>query len=345
MRIRFCLPAVRHPVGGNFVALRIQAVLRERGFDALPICGERGYSDPYMVTAGPFLYDGRLTDLSDPPGPAAKLFRRGWGWLHRRGMVADTVPIFAAPERVFAAEDVVVLPEYAYARLAPRFAECRKVVLVQDVHGLVQAYLRDGGRVLDGVERVICTSDASEAAVRAVYRGDIRRLSMAVGRAGMAYTEAKKPQIAYMARKRPQEAGFAAAALARCPEARDMRIVELANLSEDALAAALRESLFFLSLSRQEGFGLPAAEAMLCGCIVVGYAGVGGREYMTEETALIVPDSDIIGLVETVRGALAEYGRDPAPLDAMRRAASARIAGRYCAERFRSTAIAAFEGL
>lgn len=345
MRIRFCLPAVHRPVGGNFVSLQIQGILREHGFDALSICGERGYSDPYMIEAGPFEYDKRLLDLSDPPNPAARLVRRGWGWLHRRGMVADPVPTFAARQRGFAADDVVVLPEFAYARLAPRFPECRKVVLVQDVHGLTQAYLRDGGRVLDGVERVVCTSDASEAAVRAVYRGDIRRLRLMVGRAGMAYTEQKKPQIAYMGRKRPQEARFAAAALARCAEAREMRIVELAGLSEEALAAALRDSLVFLSLSRQEGFGLPAAEAMLCGCIVIGYAGVGGREYMTEETALIVPDSDIIGLVETVRAALAEYRRDPGPLDAMRRAAAGLIAERYCAEQFRRTALAAFEGL
>ncbi len=34
----------------------------------------------------------------------------------------------------------------------------------------------------------------------------------------------------------------------------------------------------FLSFGHPEGFGLPVAEAMACGCAVVGYSGLGGRE-------------------------------------------------------------------
>ena len=40
----------------------------------------------------------------------------------------------------------------------------------------------------------------------------------------------------------------------------------------------LQSSLVFLSFGHPEGFGLPVAEALACGCSVVGYSGLGGRE-------------------------------------------------------------------
>ena len=39
-----------------------------------------------------------------------------------------------------------------------------------------------------------------------------------------------------------------------------------------------KESMLFFSFGHPEGFGLPVAEALACGCAVVGYTGLGGRE-------------------------------------------------------------------
>ena len=41
---------------------------------------------------------------------------------------------------------------------------------------------------------------------------------------------------------------------------------------------AALQSCWCFSPSASEGFGLPVAEAMACGCAVVGYTGLGGRE-------------------------------------------------------------------
>jgi glycosyltransferase involved in cell wall biosynthesis len=41
----------------------------------------------------------------------------------------------------------------------------------------------------------------------------------------------------------------------------------------------LKESLLFLSFVNGEGLGLLAVEAMSCGCVVVGYDGMGGKEF------------------------------------------------------------------
>ena len=42
--------------------------------------------------------------------------------------------------------------------------------------------------------------------------------------------------------------------------------------------AKMSESILFLSFGHPEGFGLPVAEAFACGCAVVGYDGLGGKE-------------------------------------------------------------------
>jgi glycosyltransferase involved in cell wall biosynthesis len=52
-------------------------------------------------------------------------------------------------------------------------------------------------------------------------------------------------------------------------EGLDGRVVWLGRLSEEALAAAYRAADLFVSSSIYEGFGLPALEAMACGCPVV----------------------------------------------------------------------------
>ena len=38
-------------------------------------------------------------------------------------------------------------------------------------------------------------------------------------------------------------------------------------------------ALLFLSCGHPEGFGLPLAEAIACGCLVVGYHGLAGRDF------------------------------------------------------------------
>ena len=46
-------------------------------------------------------------------------------------------------------------------------------------------------------------------------------------------------------------------------------------MQHEEVACALQDSLLFLSCGHPEGFGLPLAEAIACGCLVVGYHGLG----------------------------------------------------------------------
>ena len=87
------------------------------------------------------------------------------------------------------------------------------------------------------------------------------------------------------------------------------------------------------------------AEAMKAGCIVVGYAGVGGEEYFTAETGVKVPDSDFPALIAATRATVAEYDRDPSRLDALRRRASDFITKTYSKDNFEQSVLRAWKGI
>lgn len=79
------------------------------------------------------------------------------------------------------------------------------------------------------------------------------------------------------------------------------------GLPEREVAARLKHADIFLAISPSEAFGLPPLEAMCAGCCVVGFAGVGGFEFMRhEETAHVVPNGDVAALTTALRRVIAD---------------------------------------
>src|SRR5206468_6893511 len=92
-------------------------------------------------------------------------------------------------------------------------------------------------------------------------------------------------------------------------------VVEIADMTEADTARVLRESAVFLSSGHPEGFGLPAAEAMSAGCVVIGYHGYGGREFLTEDHGFPVAVGDVVAFADAVAQVLDELERRPAALE------------------------------
>ena len=61
------------------------------------------------------------------------------------------------------------------------------------------------------------------------------------------------------------------------------RWARLHDLTENQYAAELGTSAVFLATSPQEGMPTSVLEAMAAGCLVLGFSGVGGNDYMVGE--------------------------------------------------------------
>ena len=106
------------------------------------------------------------------------------------------------------------------------------------------------------------------------------------------------------------------------------------NKSLSDVSSILRDSSIFLSFGYPEGFGLPLAEAIISGCFLVGYDGIGGSEISDLckpfDVFTSVPFRDFHSFVQGVKTALIAY--DPANQKSLRSKlfqASALVASRY----------------
>jgi len=90
----------------------------------------------------------------------------------------------------------------------------------------------------------------------------------------------KKKQIAYMPRKNKRDSGILVELIETKPwfAEENWKIIAIDKKSQAEVAKILQESMIFLAFGHPEGFGLPLAEAAACGCFIIGYSGIGGRE-------------------------------------------------------------------
>ncbi|MBU1002427.1 MAG: glycosyltransferase family 1 protein [Proteobacteria bacterium] len=92
--------------------------------------------------------------------------------------------------------------------------------------------------------------------------------------------------VAFMPRKNKalaaQVRAMFEARAARLPGAPAVEWLPIEGLDQDGVAAALGRAHIFLAMGYPEGCPLPPLEAMACGCLVVGFAGLGGFDYMRQ---------------------------------------------------------------
>jgi len=83
-----------------------------------------------------------------------------------------------------------------------------------------------------------------------------------------------------------------------------IQLIAVDNLSEMKVVETLQKTDIFLAISREEGFGLPPFEGSLCGCLIIGYHGRGGKEWLTDKTCVLTksPQEFPIRVEEAIRG-------------------------------------------
>jgi glycosyltransferase involved in cell wall biosynthesis len=142
-------------------------------------------------------------------------------------------------------------------------------------------------------------------------------------------TGEKKLQIAHMSRKCPEDIHQVVELARQHPALAKFSFIDIQQLSLQEVAKIMRESLIFLSTSFREGFGLPPAEAMACGCLVVGYHGQGGKEFMNPECCFPIEQGDVQGFVRKVVELGEVLSHNATHFDALRASAAQQITGTY----------------
>ena len=76
------------------------------------------------------------------------------------------------------------------------------------------------------------------------------------------------------------------------------------GLTHAQVAERLRASRIYLAFTHQEGFGLPAAEAMACGNYVIGNHGQAGREFFDSAFSMPIETGNMLGFARAVEAAV-----------------------------------------
>ena len=190
--------------------------------------------------------------------------------------------------------DIVVLPETFIPSL-PRYAKgIPKIVFNQNGAYSFGSTQGDGFPSPDEVlklyshpdlKHVICISRHDEVLLKNAFQLEPNRVSRLIN--GFE-TELFRPSgrksrvISYMSRKNAKDSAIVAALLRKQLWFRKFgwNLQDINGVSQEKVAKLLQKSLIFLAFGHPEGFGLPLAEAAGCGCYIIGYSGLGGRELL-----------------------------------------------------------------
>lgn len=214
-------------------------------------------------------------------------------------------PEWHVDRTAIAAGDIVVFPETDLRPIAEYPAGIRPWILCQNHHYI----FNQAGPGLSweelGIEGVLCTSRTILNAVLQFFPAVPAYLVPCFIDPDLFRPEPKTRRIAFMPRKMIWAARFIRHGLARAyPRHAGVPWAEIDNVGLDEAARLLRGSELFLSLSHQEGFGLPPLEAMSAGCLVVGFAGGGGREYARPANGLWCSEDDVESVIHALARAL-----------------------------------------
>ncbi len=222
--------------------------------------------------------------------------------------------------------DILVAPELVGPAFTNTAKGVRKVIFNQNCYFTFNAYSLDKNDLQNPYHHedllgVITVSEDSRRYLRYVFPNiPIYRIKYGLDRDLFSHNANKSQIISFMPRKNPHAVTQVVNMLKFRGALGDFELRPIDSLTQSQVARVMKESMIFLSFGFPEGFGLPAAEAMACGCVVIGFHGGGGREFFLPEFSYPIEQEDIVGYARTVEQVISLFDTDP---DRMRRMSSA----------------------
>ena len=247
MKTYIFLPPVKKPTGGVTVLRQMADILHQAGFETFLVAREQsGWQPEGLADAAPVI-------------PWANMNLTGSDiWLVPEGWVNALAPGLEAGAACFN-----YVQNWAYL-----FSALPEGV---NWHTLPVEFFA----VSDPVSRFIKETTFKDAAI----------LRPGIDRSLFFAPDAKpagKVNVAYMPRKnKALAAQIKAIQLHRCGPDR-VNWLPIEGMDARQVADTLRSAHIFLATGFPEGCPLPPLEAMACGCLPVGFTGIGGWDYMRQ---------------------------------------------------------------
>mgnify|MGYP001296540711 CR=1 FL=1 len=187
----------------------------------------------------------------------------------------------------FAADDILVFPEGMPSLMKEtQQLNCSRIAIALNWSYIYNSLPKGENWKDYGITRVITPSPVIKNFLELTMGLDVTLIDNYIDANRYSYQpEKKKNKIVYLTRKDPS--GDILSFIFKSKEGffKEWEWMPLNNISEDKYAEQLGESRIFLATSSQEGMPTSALEAMASGCLVVGYSGIGGNDYMVGEGA------------------------------------------------------------
>ncbi len=278
-RILYFCPDFPQPSGGIKTLYRHAQRLVELGFDAWIVHQKR----PFRVT-----------------------------W---HGYEAPTIWLSERPQ--FTSQDILVIPEVMpqIMQQTARFAGERIVIALSWSPTYWNLPAGQDWRTY-GIDRVITKSPLIQDYLRWSMDIEATLISEYVNEERYRFDpEGKRAKVCYLTRKERSAAWLHSILYAKGTPFTEFEWMPLRELSEDEYARHLREASVYVSTNMQEGMNTSVLEAMACGCLVVGYSGIGGF-YMEgageARNCLLVENGNLPAFGEQLEKALRRLSVDPA---------------------------------
>lgn len=268
----------------------------------------------YQVPSGGILVIYRHVDILNKAGINAVVLHQRAGF--RCDWFENQTPICYVEDTVVLHGDLLVVSEISVSTIQSLEKGTRYAIFNQNTHltwRQGEQAARVAYRASSDLAGVLTVSDHNAAMLQYGFPHlDVFHLRLSIDPDIFYPSVAPRPKrICYMPRRSSDDAVQVMSLLKNRDAFQGWEFVPLNGLAHAAIGEELRKSRIFMAFTRQEGFGLPAAEAMACGCYVVGNHGYGGTDFFREDFAAPVASGDILGFSQAVEQAVINDEREP----------------------------------